>query len=383
MKSILYIGENKNNLILSGFNSSMLNSISYKRTLNNAYSFLLNSDRLPKIIFCEKNKKTNPFKLIKLFKANPRFYKIVFVLIGNGMSKKEIQYARDCGVDEVIQSPNKIHFYLDRLKFLMQYKTEKKSIKKQKMKGSPKTPFTKRLFDIVFASLILVVISPLIILTIIAIKIESKGPLFYSAKRVGREYQIFNFYKFRSMQINADEKLKDIEGLNQYRKGHLNDKLSFCPNCNPAMACSPILFIDGKEICEQHHHRISKLKGASTFIKIKDDPRVTRVGRFIRNTSIDELPQLINVIKGDMSIVGNRPLPLYEAELLTSDNWAERFAAPAGITGLWQVEKRGGGEMSEEERKNLDNKYAKNSSFLYDLKLIIRTIPALMQSENV
>ncbi len=129
--------------------------------------------------------------------------------------------------------------------------------------------------------------------------------------------------------------------------------------------------------------RNKEISEAGTFIKISNDPRVTKVGKIIRNTSIDELPQLINVLKGDMSIVGNRPLPLYEAELLTSDNWSERFLAPAGITGLWQVEKRGGGEMSEEERKNLDNKYAQNSSFLYDLKLILRTIPALLQSENV
>ena len=84
-----------------------------------------------------------------------------------------------------------------------------------------------------------------------------------------------------------------------------------------------------------------------------------------------------------MSIVGNRPLPLYEAEQLTSDEWGERFLAPAGITGLWQVEKRGGGSMSEDERKGLDNKYAQNFSFWNDIQLILRTIPALFQKENV
>ena len=121
-----------------------------------------------------------------------------------------------------------------------------------------------------------------------------------------------------------------------------------------------------------------------TFIKIKDDPRVTKVGKFIRNTSIDELPQLLNVLKGDMSIVGNRPLPLYEAEMLTSDDWSERFMGPAGITGLWQVEKRGKkGAMSEEERKALDNQYARTYSFWGDIKLILRTIPAVFQKENV
>eukprot|EP01136_Pigoraptor_vietnamica_P014326 Opistho-1_new@56395 len=121
----------------------------------------------------------------------------------------------------------------------------------------------------------------------------------------------------------------------------------------------------------------------AAFIKIKDDPRITKVGKFIRNTSMDELPQLWNVFIGDMSIVGNRPLPLYEAEKITSDKYALRFMAPAGITGLWQVEKRGRGEMSEEERLNLDNNYAKTHSFLNDIRLILRTIPALFQSENV
>ena len=128
---------------------------------------------------------------------------------------------------------------------------------------------------------------------------------------------------------------------------------------------------------------LKKASANAAFIKIKDDPRVTKVGKFLRNTSIDELPQLVNVLIGDMSIVGNRPLPLYEAEKLTTDRYALRFMAPAGITGLWQVEKRGKGAMSEEERLMLDNDYAKNHSFFYDILLILKTIPALFQKESV
>ncbi|PCI96318.1 MAG: hypothetical protein COB15_10815 [Flavobacteriales bacterium] len=226
---------------------------------------------------------------------------------------------------------------------------------------------------------------PVFIVTMIAMKIESKGPWIYSSKRVGNGYKIFNFYKFRSMFVDAEEKLKDLKGLNQYKNNNDSEKISDeCPDCNGlAIPCSPILFVDGKEICENHHLRLKKAQAVGTFIKIKEDPRITKVGKFIRNTSVDELPQLVNVLKGDMSIVGNRPLPLYEAELLTCDQWSERFLAPAGITGLWQVEKRGGGKMSEEERKHLDNNYARNYTFFYDIKLILRTIPALLQSENV
>jgi lipopolysaccharide/colanic/teichoic acid biosynthesis glycosyltransferase len=104
----------------------------------------------------------------------------------------------------------------------------------------------------------------------------------------------------------------------------------------------------------------------------------------LRNSSLDEIPQLLNVFKGDMSIVGNRPLPLYEAEKLTKDMFAKRFLAPAGLTGLWQVTKRGkGGPMSEEERISLDNTYADHYGFWFDVKLILKTIPALFQKENV
>ena len=122
----------------------------------------------------------------------------------------------------------------------------------------------------------------------------------------------------------------------------------------------------------------------NAFVKIENDPRITKVGRFIRKYSIDELPQLFNILKGDMSIVGNRPLPLYEAEKLTVDSSIDRFMAPAGLTGLWQVEERGkGGNMSAEERKQLDITYGQTYNFMLDMKIIFRTLTAFIQKENV
>ena len=112
-----------------------------------------------------------------------------------------------------------------------------------------------------------------------------------------------------------------------------------------------------------------------------NDTRITKVGAFLRNTSMDELPQFFNVFLGNMSFVGNRPLPLYEAAKLTTDNWAERFMAPAGITGLWQIKKRNA-YMSMEERINLDIAYSKKYNFMYDLWIMANTPSALIQKLN-
>ena len=119
------------------------------------------------------------------------------------------------------------------------------------------------------------------------------------------------------------------------------------------------------------------------FVKFKNDPRITRIGHIIRNTSIDELPQLFNVLKGDMSLVGNRPLPVYEALQLTSDEAIGRFLAPAGITGLWQVTERGKENTTSDSRIRLDVEYTGKISFWLDLKILVKTPMAALQQENV
>lgn len=244
-------------------------------------------------------------------------------------------------------------------------------------------PLSKRVFDVLVAGFALIILSPILIITAIALKLESKGPIWYVSKRVGTGYKVFDFYKFRSMYVDADQRMADLKHLNQYALDTVEPELGQ-NETNKGTGNSPtLIYKDGQPMSEEDYLTIKRKQQAGTFVKFKNDPRITKVGKFIRNTSIDELPQLINVLKGDMSIVGNRPLPLYEAEQLTSDDWGERFLAPAGITGLWQVMKRGKGEMSEDERKGLDNQYARKVSLWNDIRLILKTIPALFQKENV
>lgn len=252
-----------------------------------------------------------------------------------------------------------------------------------------KIPTSKRIFDIVFSFLAILLLLPFFVIFAIIIVMESKGQVFYAAKRVGSGYNFFNFYKFRSMRHGADAMLKGLKHLNQYHESSIDGIQDFnnylCKECQLAKSgCQSKLYMEGEMICEKIFANYKRIKENFKFIKIENDPRITKFGQFMRNTSIDELPQLINVLIGVMSIVGNRPLPLYEAEKLTTDQFALRFMAPAGITGLWQVTNRGNsGPMSIQERMELDNKYAKNSSFFNDIKIILKTIPALFRKENV
>jgi lipopolysaccharide/colanic/teichoic acid biosynthesis glycosyltransferase len=240
----------------------------------------------------------------------------------------------------------------------------------------------KRIFDIVFSLLALIVFLPFGLLFALAIKLDSKGPVFYVTQRVGTGYDLFNFYKFRTMVKNADKQLSQLSEMNQYLLSHKKagggfSFFSVCPDCEEkGIACSPILFIDGVEICENQYLRNKREKLLnSAFFKVENDPRITRVGKFMRSVHLDEFPQFYNVLKGDMSIVGNRPLPLYEAEKLTTDEWSYRFLAPAGITGLWQVSTSE--KLEAEERIRNDNQYSMVSGPWTDLAIILKTIPRL------
>ncbi|HMX39255.1 MAG TPA: sugar transferase [Saprospiraceae bacterium] len=232
-----------------------------------------------------------------------------------------------------------------RLVYLNQYKPQLLEHKHHPVQeaGFRISP-AKRLFDILAASIGIILSLPIWLPTLIAIRLESRGPVLYRSKRVGAGYHVFDFLKFRSMRVDADAMLQQVKHLNQYA---------------------------------------AEDQSGPAFLKIANDPRVTRVGRFIRKYSIDELPQLVNVLLGDMSLVGNRPLPLYEAEQLTRDEWAARFLAPAGITGLWQVTKRGHADMSAEERIALDVRYAREYCAWTDFVILVKTFTAFVQREAV
>ena len=185
------------------------------------------------------------------------------------------------------------------------------------------------------------------------------------------------------MYTDADKRLAEFKRLNQYAVDYNGDEDNVIvkPKFHKA---DVVLFSDDSITSEKLYIATKRQERSNAFVKFENDPRITKMGRIIRKYSIDELPQLFNILKGDMSVVGNRPLPLYEAELLTSDEYIQRFMAPAGLTGLWQVEKRGeAGKLSAEERKMLDIRYAKEFTFLMDVKIIFKTFTAFIQKENV
>ena len=395
--TVLYVGKNQEILSALKNHPEKPEVVNYENGLQ-AIDYVRKSKKPPHAVVAEAYLPgIEGYELGIHLKQQLSLWKTPFIIIGfekDDTLRKKLLKNKNI-FDDFFIYPFEINSLITRIHFLIQHLNridlDEDIIAKDKRVY--RIPILKRLFDILVSSFAIIILSPLFIIVAIAIKLESKGPVIYKSKRVGTGYKIFDFYKFRSMYTGSDLKLKELSHLNQYKEEEVSEldqeveEAGDCPRCAALPEgehCSPVLYIGGGEICEYWYHILKKKGKVSTFIKIENDPRITKVGKIIRNTSIDELPQLFNVFMGSMSIVGNRPLPLYEAELLTSDDWGARFLAPAGITGLWQVELRGkGGVMSEEERKALDNKYAETYSFLGDIKLILSTIPALLQKQNV
>jgi exopolysaccharide biosynthesis polyprenyl glycosylphosphotransferase len=195
--------------------------------------------------------------------------------------------------------------------------------------------FQKRLMDIILSLIGITLLLPVFIVIALLIKIEDrKGSVFFSQVRVGKDGQTFNMFKFRSMVSNAEELLENLMEHNE--------------------ASGPLF-------------------------KMKDDPRVTKIGKLLRKTSLDELPQLFNVLKGEMSLVGPRPALIREV-VSYSNSAKKRLLVKPGLTCYWQVEGRS--SIGFEEQVNLDLKYINNMSFLVDIKLITRTIVVLFGSKD-
>lgn len=246
-------------------------------------------------------------------------------------------------------------------------------------------PLSKRAFDILVAGGLLLILSPLLLLVALLIKLESRGPVFYYSYRVGMNYKIFKFYKFRSMRTDADQLIDQLKHLNAYQKTETQGNKKLPLDRNRILSAQTSEYrVDNSGIMEESCYELEKTgKTKQAFVKFENDPRITKVGRIIRNLSIDELPQLVNILIGDMSLVGNRPLPLYEAEQLTRDEAVGRFLGPAGLTGLWQVTERGKKGVDSDSRCRLDIEYAQNYNFWLDMKILLKTPLAAIQHENV
>ncbi|HLP93110.1 MAG TPA: sugar transferase [Saprospiraceae bacterium] len=309
----------------------------------------LSTFHLPYAVICYADwLMADQFRLVQQLAAHPHLCTVPVIAFAEKDQAPEPALLRSMGVDDCYTVPVDWKQVERRIEFLNQYKPRflQLAYPEQADHFRLKIPFSKRLLDIIGASAGILLTMWIWAPVMLAIWLETRGPVIYTSRRVGYGYQVFAFLKFRSMFNRAEDRLQELEHLNQYQAPYLHQK--------------PI------------------------FVKIANDPRVTRVGRFIRKYSIDELPQLINVLRGDMSLVGNRPLPVYEAEALTKDAWSARFLAPAGITGLWQVSKRGKPEMTVEERIHLDIAYAKTPYSIWkDLGILLKTFGAFIQQEDV
>jgi len=193
----------------------------------------------------------------------------------------------------------------------------------------------KRAFDIVLSALLLIILSPVLLITAVLIKITSPGPVFFIQERVGQQKRLFKIYKFRTMSTDAESRQAELEKLNE--------------------AAGPVF-------------------------KIKSDPRITPIGKFLRKTSIDELPQLINVLIGDMSLVGPRPLPVRDYRGFDVDWHRRRFSVRPGITCLWQVSGRS--NITFDKWMELDMNYIDKWSLLLDFKILLATIPAVLKGSG-
>lgn len=326
------------------------------------------------------------WQFLDALRHDPELVPFPVIVMTSTLTAQIRQMALQMNVLDVFHIEHDVEVFKHRLDYLIRKKAFQRGDQSSELLKIPEVrrPFGKRAFDITVALSALILLSPVMLIVAISIYIDSPGQIFYRSKRVGAGYRIFDMYKFRSMRPDADKMLSTFSALNMYGKPAIEIRTDeLCTLCQLAgTSCQSPLHLNGASICEQEHLRLKKNK--AMFTKFQQDPRITRLGSFLRKSSLDELPQLINILIGDMSLVGNRPLPLYEAELLTTTDYVQRFAAPAGLTGLWQVHKlvRGQARITETERIQLDILYAKHFSLLTDLRILFKTVRMIWRRQN-
>lgn len=377
MKKILFVGAFFPPYIEKCFGEEEI-ALFYAHTVQQAMDWLREEGHLLCLILFSLNHGTaEAFMQLRHFMLkDSTLAAIPFVAISPYPSSRMKELSRKFRTHDYITPLNNTSAICHRLRHLSSREKREASYAVP-FPASSANPTWKRLFDICGALALILMLSPVFILVGLLIKLESRGPVLYISKRAGQGYKVFDFYKFRSMRPDADQRLDHLQQQNEYRKS------AGAATAAPALHPEEGLLMQDSGYVEEGTFLQRKLEQkAGTFVKIRNDPRVTRAGRFIRATSLDELPQLFNVLKGDMSLVGNRPIPLYEAEQLTSDKHIARFFAPAGITGLWQVTKTSENNISEEDRKMLDIEYARSFNFWMDLRILLKTLPAVFQHDN-
>ncbi|MEM7368868.1 MAG: sugar transferase [Bacteroidota bacterium] len=279
----------------------------------------IQKESLPEAIICDLTLPDGTaFELFDRIRRMPHLSSIPFLAVSSQIDPASSKQVLGYGMDDLYAYPLDRSRLETRIRFL---KTYHSSLRSPTLPPpafndfSPSEP--KRMLDVWVALIGLLMLSPLMLLIALLIKVRTGGPVLHITKCAGTGYHVFSLYKFQTM--TADRMLSDGQTVR------------------------------------------------------------TSLGKWLRKYNLDELPQLINILRGDMSLVGNRPLPLSEAEQLTTDQWSKRFLAPAGVTGLWQIARRRKKHLSEADRHQMDIDYVDDASFWNDIRLIIKTIMILLQ----
>ena len=353
MISALYIGQN------TALKQALTTAVDQVQHLEHSVELLANRHVLASVqlVVVEKDIKGTPLTCLReLTTSNGLDSNTPILVVGESFSQEEKVALLRSGISELAQPSSKL---VDAVRQLLSITPNTLTVNHQEIDT---IGIAKRAFDIAFASFCLIMLSPVMLTIALLIKLDSRGPLVYKSKRVGRAYQVFDFLKFRTMKVNADSLVKDMATENQYA----NEETESLETSSNEFLIDAM----GNTIDEETFLATQKADKGGAFFKVKNDPRITRIGRFLRATSLDELPQFINVLFGDMSIVG--PRPPVPKEVKQYRNWQmRRLSVKPGITCIWQVSGRN--QIGFEDWVRMDLRYIDHWNVWLDLQLILKT----------